>query len=183
MKIKAPFAVLIAIFAGIGFAFGDEIHDAARDGDLEKIKTLVKAKPDLVSSKDAAGLTPLHIAAVYGRKEMAEFLLAKNSSVNAKANHDETPLRLAITSKYKDSIKDMVILLLDNKADVNAKDQNGLTPLHAASYKGYKEVVELLIAHGADINAKDVNGSSPLQLAKKKEYEAIVVLLKQHGGR
>ena len=37
-----------------------EIHEAARDGDLENVKALLKHYPDLVFSKDTYGLTPLH---------------------------------------------------------------------------------------------------------------------------
>ena len=36
-------------------AFCGEIHDAAKDGDLEKVKALLKDNPDLVNSKDNNG--------------------------------------------------------------------------------------------------------------------------------
>ena len=36
------------------------IHDAAESGDLEAVKALVRANPDVVFSKDRNGLTPLH---------------------------------------------------------------------------------------------------------------------------
>jgi ankyrin repeat protein len=49
-------------------AFCDEIHDAARSGDLQKLKTLLGDNPHLVFSKDNIGLTPLHEAALWGRK-------------------------------------------------------------------------------------------------------------------
>jgi ankyrin repeat protein len=35
------------------------IFDAARDGKLERVKILLKSKPDLVNSRDALGKTPL----------------------------------------------------------------------------------------------------------------------------
>lgn len=40
-----------------------EIHDAARDGDVGKVRALLKETPDLVFSKDNIGRTPLHVAA------------------------------------------------------------------------------------------------------------------------
>ncbi len=44
-------------------AFSGPIHDAARNGDLEKVRALLKDNPDLVFSKDDNGKTPLHMAA------------------------------------------------------------------------------------------------------------------------
>ena len=52
--------VLMIILAWSSLAFCGEIHEAAKGGDLEKVKALLKANPDLVSSKDQAGATPLH---------------------------------------------------------------------------------------------------------------------------
>jgi ankyrin repeat protein len=40
-----------------------DLHEAAREDDLEKVKALLKDKPDLVFSKDNNGRTPLHVVA------------------------------------------------------------------------------------------------------------------------
>jgi len=45
MKIKI---LLCLVLAWIIPAFGDEIHEAAKNGDLEKVKALLKGNPDLV---------------------------------------------------------------------------------------------------------------------------------------
>ena len=45
-----------------------EIHDAAKSGDVEKVKALLKDNPDLVISQDDIGFTPLHYAAFKGYK-------------------------------------------------------------------------------------------------------------------
>jgi ankyrin repeat protein len=39
---------------------------------LEKVKALIKDNPRLVFSEDETGRTPLHWAAVYGHKDVAE---------------------------------------------------------------------------------------------------------------
>jgi hypothetical protein len=78
------------------------IQEAARQGDLDKVKALVKGNPDLVSSKDSIGFTPLHCAAANGYKEMAEFLLANNADVNARDDDGETPLHFAADLGHKD---------------------------------------------------------------------------------
>jgi len=73
-------------------AFCGEIHDAAAAGDLEKVKALLTAHPDLINSKDTDGMTPLHFAARNGNKDMVEFLLANKVKVNAMARGGITPL-------------------------------------------------------------------------------------------
>ena len=45
-------ACLLGALAWSSLAFGGEIHDAAKAGDLEKVKAVLKDNPDLVFSKD-----------------------------------------------------------------------------------------------------------------------------------
>jgi TonB family protein len=54
--------VLLVTLAWSGFAFCDEIHDAAKAIDLEKVIALLKDNPELVSIKDNMGNTPLDVA-------------------------------------------------------------------------------------------------------------------------
>jgi ankyrin repeat protein len=153
-------------------AFCGEIHDAAKSGDLEKVKALLKENPDLLISKNDKGNTPLHFAAGYGYKAVAELLLAKGADVNAKGNGGQTPLHWACSSQKKD----LVELLLDKGADVNAKDNGGATPLLELS--GGKDIVELLLAKGADVNAKyDSSGETALHLASCCYADVVQLLL------
>lgn len=121
------------------------IHDAARAGDLDKVKALVKANPDVVASKDEKyGQTPLHIAAFNDRKEVAEFLLANKADVNAKSKNGSTPLHLAAGKGNKDIVE----VLLANKAEIDAVDNEGWSPVHSAVFFNQKETEDLLIAKG-----------------------------------
>jgi ankyrin repeat protein len=137
-------AVTLVVLAWSSLAFCGEIHDAAKAGDLAKVKALLNSNPDLVSSKDNNGTTPLHLAAHEGHKDMAELLLANKADVNAKDMYGDTPLHYAALWGYMD----MVQLLLANKADVNANDSNGNTPLHEAAFKDHKDIVEFLRQQG-----------------------------------
>ena len=89
--------VLLMSLAWCNLAFCGEIHEAVKRGDLVKIKAMIQANPDLVSSKDADGRTPLHWAAAEGRKEIVVFLLANKADIHAKDNNGETPYDLATT--------------------------------------------------------------------------------------
>ena len=79
-------------------AYCGEIHDAAANGDLEMVKSLVNTNAELVNSKDANprpdlhSETPLHLAAQYDREDIVQFLLANKADVNAKDDYGRTPL-------------------------------------------------------------------------------------------
>jgi len=159
-------------------AFCGTIHDAAQDGDFGKIVALLVDNPELVTSRDDYGATPLHLAAHEGHKEAAELLLACGAEVNATDNDGATPLHLAAYKGHKDVAE----LLLANGAGINARDSNGQTPLHLAAFRGHKDVTELLLANGADVNAKANNGITPLHWAVFDGHEKVVALLRQHSG-
>ena len=101
-------------------AFCGEIHDAVIQGDLAKVRTLLKDNPDLVTSVDNNGYTPLYWAALQGRKEVAELLLANKAEVNTKDNNGETPLFRAALQGHKEVVE----LLVARKAEVKAKDNH-----------------------------------------------------------
>jgi ankyrin repeat protein len=66
--------------------FAGEIHEAVYRNDISKVKALINDNADLVSSKDEKGLTPLHLAAANGYKDIAELLLVNKAEVNSKDN-------------------------------------------------------------------------------------------------
>jgi len=61
-------ALILFVLAWSNLAFCGEIHDAAKVGDLEKVKALLKDNPELVSNRDTNFLnyTPLHYANTLG---------------------------------------------------------------------------------------------------------------------
>jgi ankyrin repeat protein len=176
--IRRGAAVTLLALAWSGLAFCGEMHDAAKSGDVEKVKALLKKNPALASSKDTTGTTPLHLAAGYGHKEVAELLLAHKARVNAKANEGDTPLHLAAFHGHTDVAE----LLLAGKAKVNAKDKAGLTPLHWASRNAHKDMVALLMARKANINAKDKLGQTPLRWATLGGHKEVAELLRKWDG-
>ncbi|MDD5139305.1 MAG: ankyrin repeat domain-containing protein [Verrucomicrobiales bacterium] len=190
--------LIILVFASLFLCGKFDIHNAARHGEIRKIKMLLWLNPDLVNSKDIYGNTPLHIAANGGSVDELALLVDYKADVNAKSNNGGTPLLFASYANRQDEAewllahkadinakndkgetplqkaaalnnKDMVEMLLANKADVNAKDNDGMTPLHWAAKYAKKDLVELLLTNKADINARDKNGYTPLHLAEVRK--------------
>jgi len=180
--------VLVVALAWSSLAFCGEIHEAAKNGDLARVKALLKANPDLVFTKDKDGVTPLHEAAFAGHKDVTELLLTHGAHVNARDNAGDTPLYWAAENAFppeaenKANIKDVAELLLAKGADVNAKDKAGATPLHNAARMGWKEMADLLLTHGARINAKDNEGFTPLHRAVASGNKYLLELLLDHGA-
>jgi ankyrin repeat protein len=138
-----------------------DIHDAAKAGDLESVKVMLEKDPTLIFSNDRDGCQPLHLAALGGRKDVVELLLASNAKVNAKTPSGNTALHMAAWSGHKDVVE----LLLANNAEVNAKTDGGETPLYCAVQYYHRDVVGLLLMHGAELNAKNDDKATPLHLA------------------
>jgi ankyrin repeat protein len=86
-------AILPVVLTWSSLAFCDEIHDAAKSGDWEKVKALLKANPDLVFETNTVGMTPLFDAAIYDLKDVAKLLLTHKAEVNAKDNVGEPAMR------------------------------------------------------------------------------------------
>jgi hypothetical protein len=128
-----------------------EASKAIKQGNIEQLKSILEANPDLVSSPVPQGkagviaagvlfspvlaaaassnVTLLSDAAYHSQKEAVELLLAYHANVNARNGFGYTPLHEAIMFRPRSTSTDIVRLLLDNGADVNARARNGDTPL------------------------------------------------------
>ncbi len=102
------------------------LHLAARSGDLNEVKKLINAGYK-VNKTDIFGSTPLHMAAMYGHKEVAEYLILKGATLNAptyeydKAGYYYTPLDLA--AKYAPNTATVEFLMQKN---AKPSDWNGI---------------------------------------------------------
>lgn len=161
----------------------ESILVASKEGQIEKVRKLLRANPNLVSAKNNDGWRPLHFAAVAVEKEIAELLISEGANVNVRDNDGFTPLHLAAATPFHvfgvggSEIVDEV--LIAKGAKINAKDKYGQTPLHLAARK---DVAELLINKGARINDKNEDGWTPLHEAALKGAKALVQLLITKGA-
>src|SRR5260370_22502978 len=64
-----------------------ELHEAAAAGQLERVQHLVEKDPALAKSYSPDGFPVFALAAVFGHRDVAEYLFAKGAEVNAAATN------------------------------------------------------------------------------------------------
>src|ERR1039458_3251385 len=180
------------------------IFDWIRQGDAERIRTLLAADPALANSRTPEGASLL-LWAVYTRHpELAPLLLGSRPpdffeacALGADARIAEllannrqrvvqysadgfTALGLAAFFGHCDAAR----LLLEAGANPNQASRNALhvTPLHSACSAGHAAVAGLLLEHGGDPNAAESNGMTPLHTAAGTGNREIAALLWNAGA-
>lgn len=159
-----------------------EICNAAKSGDLGKLKAMLSRKPVLIKTQDAKnGHSPLYDAASMGHLKVVEFLVSKGAEVEVGDNLS-TPLYVAASAGHKE----VVDFLISKGAKVNiladGADPEEPTPLHVAVNKGYRDIVESLLANGALVNVVNrFEGKIPLHYACGNGQVEIVELLLAYG--
>jgi ankyrin repeat protein len=169
---------LLVLFAGSPFAFAGPLHDAARDGDLEKVRALIDEGAE-IDARGENGETPLILAILGGHADVTELLIGLGADVMARNARGLTPLHAAAYS----GSAELARLLLDHGAALeDTANVSGATPLMLAAEENHVAVAELLIARGADLSIPDRDGFTPLSQAWAKKRTEMVRLLKQHGA-
>ena len=74
---------------------GVSIHDAARTGDLERIKELINVVPEMKNKIDERGMNPLHIAAANSRLDCVKWLAVSGVDLAEETPTGYTAMHLA----------------------------------------------------------------------------------------
>jgi ankyrin repeat protein len=172
----------LVLLAGPQTTPGDPMQ-AVKEGKIAVVRELLAANPSLAGEMVELGGgfrgTLLLVAAVNGRREVAELLIEKGADVNAAMTKSNvTPLHAAAQYGHT-SIAE---LLIAKGAHVNAKTITDSTPLHEAAEGGHTGVAELLIGKGAEVDATDFVSQTPLHLAASKGRKQAAALLIAKGA-
>jgi ankyrin repeat protein len=155
-----------------------DIYDAAAIGEMKTLRAEVERSASLANSYSTDGATPLGLAAFFGHKDAAEFLLSHGAKLDMVATNPAFPFA-AIHSAMSGGHRDIFDLLLARGADVNVREGGGFTLLHEAAGLGNLEYIRLLLAHGANPSAKTDDGKLPEDFARERKLtEAQQVLAK-----
>ncbi|KAF7216893.1 transcript variant X1 [Nothobranchius furzeri] len=145
----------------------DELLEAARGGNEEKLMALLTPLNVNCHASDGRKSTPLHLAAGYNRVRIVQLLLQHGADVHAKDKGGLVPLHNACSYGHYEVTE----LLLKHGACVNAMDLWQFTPLHEAASKNRVEVCSLLLSHGADPTLLNCHSKSSVDMAPTPELK------------
>ena len=173
-------SAVASVFALVGLMAQAEpaIVDAAMNGDLKAVRTLVRQAVD-INATQPDGMTALHWAVERRDLPMMNVLL------EAGAKHDLTnrtgarPLYLAATNGDAAAIA----RLLDAGEDANALlTAEGESVLMLTSQTGNAEAVKILLDRGANPNTQQLRGQTALMWAAAEGHADVVKLLLARGA-
>lgn len=160
MKTFLTIAILLLTFNN---GNTDEIHDAAKNGELKKVILLLENDANLLNVRDKQGMTPLHHAIDAGNSDISVYLIEGGADLNIKdRKFGGTPMHYAAA---KGNLQIARILIDRNNATLEERDVQQKTALLIACENGQPQMVKYLLDCGVDINVRDHLGLTPLMSA------------------
>jgi ankyrin repeat protein len=144
-------------------------------GDINKVNGLLNK--EIINKKiySLNGGTVLSWAAHCNQPRLVKRLIEKGAKVDARNNHNITPLTQAARLGHLEVVK----ILIDNGADVNAASKKGWTSLMWSGENGHVEVVRFLLQSGVDKSPKNNRGKTAVEIAEAKGQQEVVKILKE----
>lgn len=179
-----------------------DLWEAIAAGDVNAVRELVDARPELAGSRNAAGLSPVLHALYNGRREVVDVLLDANPPLDvfdaaaagrtraleelvdgeaalARAWSPDGFTALHYAAFFGQEEAARILVEAGAEVGVVARNENiRVQPLHSAASGGHAAIVELLLDHGADANAVQEGGFTPLHsAAQNSDHKSIEALL------
>jgi ankyrin repeat protein len=98
----------------------EDIHKAARCGDLRELERLIDETKD-VDVLDKAGRTALHFAAGFGRVACTRLLLKRGARLEVRDVWSKAPVDFALQAKQFETVKLMRIEAIERNLDIGAR--------------------------------------------------------------
>ncbi|NXI52363.1 ASB3 protein, partial [Chloroceryle aenea] len=156
----------------------NSLHQASFQGCTEIMKILLEKGADK-ECQDDFGITPLFVAAQYGKLESLRLLASHGAAVNCQAKDRATPLLIAAQEGHTECVE----LLLARGANPNlyCNEENWQLPIHAAAEMGHEKILELLIPVTDRICDKGKGKVSPVYSAVYGGNKKCLEMLLQEG--
>ncbi|KAG2425842.1 hypothetical protein HXX76_013466 [Chlamydomonas incerta] len=149
---------------------------AARAGQLDCIRLLLKQAGVAKDTLNKAGNNALHCAALSGNADAVRIVL---SAAVPNVPNKESYLPLHVAAMH--STGEVVRALLDAEAGIEALDSTKSTPLHCAAYEGKADNVRALLAAGANKEALNEDTVTPLFGAVHYGHVEVIKLMAEAG--
>lgn len=138
------------------------LHRAARDGQIDILRSLLTSHPHLLNTRSNDGKTALHWS-VHARSPDAYCrLLRAGADRSAKDNVGYTVLHLAV---LVGSVALVQLLLNTQRELLDFPDNDGNTPLLLTAWRTELDVFNMLVKAGARLDATNKKGRTALHLA------------------
>jgi uncharacterized protein len=123
-----------------------DLHSAAALGDIDTTFRHLKARPEGVHEKTAAGWTALHLACYYDHPKVVAILLSFGADVNATGPSGHcTPLHLAVAGDCAPAVAQ----LMHHGASPNARDAAGFNAVQISVLTAHEHICRILLDSGA----------------------------------
>jgi ankyrin repeat protein len=163
-----------------------ELFDAARAGDLKKVKKLIKSKADVnytesVQISDESYITewtPLMMAVVSRNIDIVKTLVSNGAWINFLNSQVTNALKLAVDIDRMDMVK----YLTEHGSYINNSNFEGSTPLMSSAINGNYDIARYLVTLHADLNNRHIDGDSALMFAIARGHSKIAHLLIDSGA-
>lgn len=153
------------------------LHYAAKYGNVDVMRLLL-AKDTYVDQQNDNQLTPLHLAVIAGKRNMAKLLIDQGARLDIESCHGTVPSMVAKLNLNEDWIP----FLIDNGWDVNELDNKGNSMLHNIIDCAPDKILIKLLSKKADPNLQNSVGVTPFHLAMSNNRRDIVELMRKYGG-
>lgn len=179
--------LMVAIYSGadevallLASKHPPDIFEATAMGDSDRVSWLLSQEPRLVNEFSSDGWTPLHLAAHFGRLDLASLLVSKGARVDAVARNGiaNQPLQAAVAGRRPELVRRLIAA----GANLEHRSHGGFTAAHIAAENDDVEVLEQLKAAGADLRVKTNGGKTPADVAADGRHELARRWL-ESGGR
>uniref|UniRef100_A0A3B3YQ13 Uncharacterized protein n=1 Tax=Poecilia mexicana TaxID=48701 RepID=A0A3B3YQ13_9TELE len=185
--------------------FSPSACQAAYDGDLHQLYTILKKNPTMLDVQDQhTGDTPLIAACRHGNLKVVKYLV--DNKANAQLTNKKQRTCLHYVSKRTLSLLDylmitilMPILLLgyflmlqkqrksvalmdvvlSSSVNVSTVDYKGNTALHYVCQRKNHHLVPLLLKRNAKTDIRNKDGETPLDIATRLKFTKIVNMLRK----
>lgn len=167
--------------------YNTDLHDAAKHGDINKVKRLILEENRDVNFQDGDKNTPLYCAAKEGHTDVVKLLLTHGADSSLQCQFTNTALHVATQNEHADVVKILAAHAAQTTNVVNTANNIDLpgnmnqTALHMAVRNEAIDIIKILLFYGSDGNYLDAFRNTALHVAMTQYNPEIVDLLLTNG--